>query len=143
MMNIHIYLPQLFGGFLIGCSVLILMLSIGRIAGISGISSGLLEKKPQGGKLWRFLFITGLILGALILQAAFPVSLPLKQDLPIMILIFSGLLVGFGSHLGGGCTSGHGICGIGRLSKRSIIATCLFMSSGAVTVFIVRHIIGA
>lgn len=142
-MNIHIYLPQLLGGVLIGCSILILMLSIGRIAGISGISSGLLDKEPQGGKLWRFVFIVGLILGAILLQFTFPILLPLRQELPIFIVICSGLLVGFGAHLGGGCTSGHGICGIGRLSKRSIIATCLFMSSGAATVFITRHILGA
>jgi len=141
--NLYVYLPPLFGGFLIGCSVLILMVSIGRIAGISGISSGLLEKSAQGGISWRISFLSGLIIGPFILQIFIPATLPFRDELPLSLILISGLLVGFGSHLGSGCTSGHGVCGVGRLSIRSIAATCLFMLTGAITIYIVRHILGA
>ncbi|MBU2970516.1 YeeE/YedE family protein [Pseudoalteromonas sp. C2R02] len=142
MLNVQLYLMPLVGGILIGLSALILMMSIGRITGISGISSGLLKTNPEGGKLWRITFIVGLVLGAFLLDI-FTHNQQVSTDaLSFPVIIASGLLVGFGSHLGSGCTSGHGVCGIGRLSMRSIIATCLFMFSGAITVFIIRHIIG-
>jgi len=142
MFSVHPYLMPVFGGILIGLSALILMMTIGRIAGISGISSSLIESKPQDGKLWRVIFLSGLILGAFILQFSTVFDKPMPETIPLPLLIISGLLVGFGSHLGSGCTSGHGVCGIGRLSHRSIFATCLFMFSAAFTVFISRHIVG-
>ncbi|MDN3564277.1 YeeE/YedE thiosulfate transporter family protein [Paeniroseomonas aquatica] len=128
------------GGALIGLSVLILWLGDGRIAGISGAVGGLI--RPQAGEVaWRPAFLGGL-LGA-------PLAYSLLLGTPEIIirsayptLVVAGLLVGFGSRLGSGCTSGHGVAGIARLSRRSITATGLFMLAAAVTVFIARHVVG-
>lgn len=125
----------LLGGMLIGLATVLLMLFNGRVAGISGIVSGLLAR--QGSEVaWRLLFAAGLLLGPFIYILArgevFPVEI--RASLPIMVL--AGLLVGFGTRLGSGCTSGHGISGIARLSRRSIVATAVFMGSAIVTVFI-------
>lgn len=129
------------GGIVIGLSAAALLLLNGRIAGVSGIIGGLL--KPRAGDaLWRALFVGGLIAGGVLLR--FTASDPfhgLTATSP-GVLIAAGLMVGFGASLGSGCTSGHGVCGVGRLSPRSIIATVAFMMSGAVTVFIARHVIG-
>jgi len=143
MIDFQIYLMPLLGGFLIGCAVLILMLSIGRIAGISGITSSLLNTKSEGGKLWRIVFIIGLILGPFILNIFELSQQSFIGTASIPVIIISGFLVGFGSHLGNGCTSGHGVCGIGRFSKRSLLATCSFMTSAMITVYIIRHLLGA
>ncbi len=130
------------GGLLIGLSAAILLLANGRIAGISGILDGAL--KPGGSETsWRLAFLVGL-LAAVPVMALAGYALPAVQvgkTLPVVAL--AGLLVGFGTRLGSGCTSGHGVCGIGRGSGRSIAATLTFMASAAATVFIVRHVLGA
>lgn len=128
------------GGALIGLSVAILWLGNGRIAGISGVVGGLI--RPQAGEVaWRVAFLAGLI--------AAPLGYAWVQGLPEIAirsgyptLIVAGLLVGFGSRLGSGCTSGHGVAGIARLSRRSVTATGLFMLAAAVTVFFTRHVVG-
>lgn len=129
------------GGALIGLSAVLLMLSTGRIAGISGIFSGLLKVRGED-KGWRIAFIAGLILapviGGLVGYGMAPPKLPSNWA----VIIVAGLLVGFGTRLGGGCTSGHGICGIGRLSPPSIAATLVFMVVAIVTVAVTHHVLG-
>ena len=128
------------GGALIGLSVLILWLGNGRIAGISGAVGGLI--KPQPGEVaWRVAFLAGLI-GAPLAYALLRGTPEISIQSAYPTLVLAGLLVGFGSRLGGGCTSGHGVAGIARLSRRSITATGLFMLAAAATVFIARHIVG-
>lgn len=129
------------GGLLIGLSATIMLLFNGRITGISGMLSGLLPP-IQGEWLWRLCFLLGMIIGAVIFVRFFPESFVVRTNFPIGLLILAGFLVGFGTRLGNGCTSGHGICGIARLSLRSIIATLVFMTSGGISVFIIRHLIG-
>lgn len=131
----------LVGGVLIGLSVVLLLLFNGRIAGISGImNGGLFADKTD--KIWRWLFLLGLIIGALIFQLFFPdFNIP-RTHYPLGLLIAGGFLVGFGARLANGCVSGHGICGISLLSKNSIIATMVFMLFGMLTVYITRHLLG-
>lgn len=129
------------GGSLIGSAAVLLMWSMGRIAGISGIVAGALSERGEE-RTWRLSFLAGLFLGA-ILAAYFSGALVGVQSVASTpVLLVAGLLVGFGTRMGGGCTSGHGVCGISRFSLRSIVATVIFMASGAVTVFIVRHLMG-
>ena len=129
------------GGALIGLSSVLLMLLTGRIAGISGIFGGLLNP-DSSDRGWRIAFIAGLILAPL-LAGWIGYGMPTPQ-LPSSwtVIAAAGLLVGFGSRLGGGCTSGHGICGVARLSVRSIAATAIFMLTAIATVAIVRHGLG-
>jgi len=128
------------GGMLLGLAAALLLVMNGRIAGISGIVSGLL--KPVKGEVsWRFLFVLGMVIsGALapLLGFSVPESLPVTS---VFWVVLAGLLVGIGTKLGNGCTSGHGICGMGRLSKRSIVATCVFMVVAFVTVFFRLHLL--
>lgn len=129
------------GGVLIGIAAAMFILLNGRIAGISGILGGLLT--PQKGDiLWRALFIGGMVLApsAWLLFAELP-AIQIDADYPLLII--AGLLVGISTRYGAGCTSGHGVCGISRMSPRSIVATLAFMATGFITVFVVRHIIGA
>jgi len=133
-------ISALLGGALIGLSVSILLLLNGRMAGISGIMSGLI--KPTKHHIWRFLFLGGLIIGAFIFQQLSPDPLVLRENYPLGLIIIGGFLVGLGTKMGSGCTSGHGICGIANLSVRSIAATITFMLSGMLTVFIIKHILG-
>lgn len=131
-------LSALLGGAILGSAALLFLLINGRIAGISSIVSGSfksLSNQPQ----WRWFFILGLITAPLVTQP-FGFELPKELDLSWPLLIIGGFLVGFGSYLGSGCTSGHGICGIGRLSPRSIISTCIFMLVAIITVFLVNNI---
>jgi hypothetical protein len=128
------------GGLLIGCAAVLLLLVNGRIAGISGILGGALARRCDD-RTWRVLFLLGLPLGALAV-GALRGGLEIQVSTPLPALIAAGLLVGFGTRLGGGCTSGHGVCGIGRGSQRSIVATAVFMLTGALTVFVVRHLLG-
>ena len=135
-------IAALIGGALIGLSAMLLMMLTGRIAGISGILAGCLAF-AGGDKGWRLAFVGGLVIAPLL---GLLVGLPMVQ--PVMpsswlVVIAAGLLVGFGTRLGGGCTSGHGVCGIARLSPRSIVATCVFMAVAMMVVFISRHAIGA
>ncbi|MBM3545452.1 MAG: YeeE/YedE family protein [Alphaproteobacteria bacterium] len=130
------------GGVLVGLAAVLLWLANGRIAGISGIVGGLMT--PQRGDLaWRFAFILGLAAGPL-LYAGLGGAVPAVEVTPsIPLLVAGGLLVGYGTRLGGGCTSGHGVCGLARLSPRSLAATVTFLVAGLVTVFIARHALGA
>ena len=134
-------LSALIGGALIGLSAMLLMLFTGRIAGISGIFGGLLAAGAHD-RGWRLAFLAGLIaapfLGAL---AHYPPAAPLMPGSWIVVAA-AGLLVGFGARMGGGCTSGHGVCGIARLSPRSLVATAVFMACGLATVFVSRHVLG-
>jgi uncharacterized protein len=127
------------GGLLIGIAVALLLLLNGRVAGISGIAGGLL--RPVAGEAaWRVAFLAGLIAAPLIYQlfTALPVA-TIDADLPT--LIAAGLLVGMGTRYGSGCTSGHGVCGVSRLSPRSLAATATFMAAGFAVVFIARHLL--
>jgi hypothetical protein len=134
-------LSALVGGGLIGLSAALMILVSGRVAGISGILGGALALQ-QGELGWRLVFILGLVAGAALAGpvAGLTPAIHLEAELPV--LIAGGLLVGFGTRLGGGCTSGHGVCGIARLSPRSLAATGLFMGAGMVVVFLARHVIG-
>ena len=130
---------SLVGGLILGVATVILLLGIGRIAGISGITSSLL--KPKRVEMWQVLFIAGLILSPLLSSVFRPLpDIEVTTSLPL--LIAAGLLVGFGTRLGSGCTSGHGICGNARLSPRSMVATATFMAFGIITVFIGRQVLG-
>ena len=130
---------SLAGGVLIGTAAAMLLLINGKVAGISGILGGLL--RPRGGDIgWRVAFIVGLVAAPLLYQLATP--LPAVQiDAGTGLLIAAGLLVGVGTRYGSGCTSGHGVCGLSRLSPRSLVATAAFMAAGFLTVFIVRHLL--
>jgi len=130
----------LIGGALIGGAATLLLVLNGLIAGIAGILGGLLPA-AKGDATWRLLFLAGLIIGAFA-YAALSGSAPLVIDASVPMLIAGGLITGFGARLGGGCTSGHGVCGLGRLSARSLVATCVFMAATFVTVTVIRHGIG-
>lgn len=133
----------LLGGGLIGLAATLLMAFSGRIAGISGITSGVLPPWTGTGDLgWRLPFLAGLLLSPILVQVTTgDISQTVSTDLPLMII--AGLLVGFGSVYGNGCTSGHGVCGLSRLSTRSLIATGTFMIVAIATVAITRHGIGS
>lgn len=130
---------SLFGGILLGVSATLLMLFNGKIAGISGVINGLITPK-EGEYSWRLLFFAGMIIGGFVSVVAFGVSSPITEGISLPILAVAGLFVGMGTRLANGCTSGHGICGIGRLSKRSLVATMVFMFTAAVTVFVRLHV---
>jgi uncharacterized protein len=135
------YTTPLIGGLLIGASAVGLLLFLGRIAGISGIVWGAVSAQPDNS--WRWLFIVGLLLGPLLYHTVTGIPYPSPSPLHWWHAVIGGLLVGIGVKLGSGCTSGHGVCGIGRLSPRSIIATATFMASGIATVYVVRHVLGS
>jgi uncharacterized membrane protein YedE/YeeE len=125
------------GGALIGLAAALLLFFNNRVAGISGIAAGILPPwQDETG--WRLWFLMGLVLSA-VLWRFLGGSIEVQIDTPLLVLAISGLLVGYGTRLGGGCTSGHGICGIARLSRRSIVATLIFMSTAGITVFLIRH----
>ncbi|HTL49516.1 MAG TPA: YeeE/YedE family protein [Steroidobacteraceae bacterium] len=126
------------GGALIGLGAAFLMWSVGRIAGISGIASGALEG-ARGDRAWRFAFLAGMMIaGAVALQ--FLPAPPRAQTGSTPLLIVAGLLVGFGTRLGNGCTSGHGVCGLARLSKRSLVAVMTFMAAAFAAAFVMNHV---
>lgn len=135
---------SLFGGVLIGLSTVMLIYFKGRIAGISGVLAGLTQfgSTPVGHYSWRVAFVLGLVLAPAVygLFAVMPVS---EIDSSYPLIVIAGLLVGFGTRMGSGCTSGHAVCGIGRLSPRSIVATLSFMASGFVTAYVLFHVLGA
>jgi uncharacterized membrane protein YedE/YeeE len=128
------------GGVLIGLAAVLLLLANGRIAGVSGIVGGLLSRK-RGDIGWRAAFVLGLWLGALVYWAARGALFEVALQATPAVMIVAGFLVGYGTRLGSGCTSGHGVCGIARFSPRSMVATAVFMASGIATVFVVRHVI--
>ena len=136
-------LTGLLGGALIGVSAVLLMGSYGRIAGASSIFAGLLTLSFNIEFSWRFIFIIGMLIGAAWSGLFFFDVSSLAFNGGPLTTISAGLLVGVGTVLGSGCTSGHGICGLARFSKRALAATCTFMAVAIVTVFITRHVLGA
>lgn len=137
MSETEILMPLL-GGAMIGLAALILFAMNGRVMGVSGIWSGLI--RWTDGPVWRLAFVAGSI-AAPVLLAAFGRPGQVQIDTPMPVFMIAGMLVGLGTAIGSGCTSGHGICGISRLSPRSIIATLVFIGVGVATVFVVRHVI--
>ncbi|RKH40885.1 YeeE/YedE family protein [Corallococcus llansteffanensis] len=137
------FLLPLLGGALIGLAVSLLLLTHGRVAGVSGVVGALLAP-VRGDIAWRVFFFGGLLAGGLALAWLHPASLPpavLPSGGGTVLLGVAGLLVGFGTRLGNGCTSGHGVCGLARGSVRSLAATLTFMATGVATVFLVRHVL--
>ena len=126
------------GGLLIGLAVALMLLLNGRVAGISGILGGLLTLRT-GETFWRAAFVAGLVLGALAYVSA--ADVPVAVVAPLPAVVAGGLLVGFGTRLGSGCTSGHGLCGVARLSRRSVAATATFFGVAMLTVFLTRHVL--
>ncbi len=135
-------LPALAGGALIGLSASLLLLTHGKIAGISGILGGLLAR-DDGERGTRLSFVVGLLAAGVVLLVARPASFPSTPGAPLAVLALAGLLVGFGTRLGSGCTSGHGVCGVSRLSPRSLVATATFIAAGIATVWVTRSLGGA
>jgi uncharacterized membrane protein YedE/YeeE len=134
-------LASLIGGAVIGLAASLLLLGDGRIAGISGIVGGLLTP-GAGDTAWRALFVAGLFVGGLGLRVVDPALLRMDLDRSVGALVASGLLVGFGTALGNGCTSGHGVCGLSRGSPRSLVATLTFMATGLLMAWVVGHALG-
>lgn len=130
------------GGLLIGVATTFMMIFSGRIAGVSGIVGGLIPPRPHDMD-WRLAFLSGLVGGGALLRIFYPEAFPAALTTPTATLVAAGLLVGYGARLGNGCTSGHGVCGIGRMSRRSLVATAVFLSTGMLTVFVHRHLFGA
>jgi uncharacterized membrane protein YedE/YeeE len=132
-------MESVIGGMLIGIAVSAMLFFNGRVTGISGII-GEVIKKDSGDNYWRILFITGLFLGGLSLRFLKPSAFHFDAEASSVDFIIAGLLVGFGTQMGKGCTSGHGVCGISRLSVRSIVATVIFMVTAVVVVFVRGHL---
>ncbi|KQV95093.1 YeeE/YedE family protein [Pelomonas sp. Root1237] len=131
--------PALAGGLLVGLAVAVLVLGAGRIAGISGIVGGLL-RPLAGDRAWRVAFLAGLLVSPWIFVLFAGLPRP-RIDAAWSTLLVAGLLVGIGTRYGAGCTSGHGVCGLSRLSPRSAVATVAFMAAGFATVFVLRHLL--
>ena len=129
----------LIGGALIGLAAALLLLFNGRIAGVSGILGGIFTSDNRADRLWRCAFVIGIIFGAALYARVFA-ALAVQIQTNNFTLIVAGILVGFGTRLGSGCTSGHGVCGLARRSPRSIVATATFMLLGMLTVFLMRHV---
>lgn len=132
-------LIPLLGGVLIGVAAIGLFATLGRIAGVSGIVWGAMTGPDRN---WRGHFLVGLIAGGALTHTLTGIPVPAAPEDPLWLAVVAGLLVGLGTRTGSGCTSGHGVCGIGRLSERSIVATMTFMTAGVATVYVVRHLVG-
>lgn len=135
-------LAPLAGGALIGLASALVLLMMGRIVGISGMIGNLFNPPPKSEVFWRLAFLAGLLGGGVIMVALMPSAFPAEAVRPMTWTVAAGLLVGFGTRLGNGCTSGHGVCGMGRLSLRSTSAVLTFMASGAITVYVARVALG-
>jgi len=141
-MNNFTPLSSLAGGMLIGLSATIMLLYFGRITGITGIVAGLMDKRAPGDVLWRALFVAGLVTGGVVAGFVMPQAFAVSIDRSAWAIVAAGLLVGFGTRLGSGCTSGHGVCGISRLSPRSLVATGTFVAVGMATVYVISRVFG-
>jgi uncharacterized membrane protein YedE/YeeE len=128
------------GGLLIGLAAALFVLLKGRVLGVSGIVGGVL-RPVAGDTAWRFAFLIGLFAAPWVWRAIAGTTAPLRIDAGWIAIVTAGLLVGIGTRYGGGCTSGHGVCGIARLSPRSLVATCVFMFAGFGTVLLLRHVL--
>lgn len=133
--------PAFLGGIILGIAAALYFLLHGRILGISGIVSGLLSPK-KGDWTWRVVLLLGILSAPLLAALIFGLHTATVIDADWFAIVIAGLLVGFGAHYGSGCTSGHGICGLSRLSPRSLVATFSFMSAGFITVYVIRHLLG-
>lgn len=140
-MNDFTPIPALVGGALIGLAASLFLLTDGKVAGISGLYGGLLRRGTSDRAL-RFWFLAGLIGAGALVRLVFPAAFATTWTATLPMVLVAGVLVGFGTQLGNGCTSGHGVCGISRLSVRSLVATGTFMATGFATVFITRHLLG-
>ena len=134
-------LSSTLGGVLIGVASAIMLLASGRIAGISGIAGGILRRE-RGDTSWRVLFVLGLALAGAIVSAIEPTRFAYEIQRSHGALLAAGLMVGLGTRIGNGCTSGHGVCGLSRLSHRSLAATLTFMGTAAITVFVINELLG-
>lgn len=135
-------IQSLIGGVLIGLSAVMLMASLGRIMGATGIVAGLIRPVSGQDAAWRLAILAGMATGPLALLVVTGIDTPVEVPVSTFQMIVGGLIVGVGVTLGGGCTSGHGVCGMARLSPRSIVATVTFMITAGLTVYITRHLIG-
>ncbi len=134
-------IPSLLGGMILGIAAALYVLLHGRILGISGIIAGLIHPR-EGDRAWRIALVLGLITAPLLAALFLEIRPIVEVNAGWLAIVLAGLLVGFGTQYGSGCTSGHGICGLSRLSPRSLVATLAFMGAGFVTVFVLRHWIG-
>ncbi len=132
--------PALAGGMLIGLAAVLLLRLNGRVAGVSGIAGGLWFAR-RGERTWRVLFLLGLVAGSALWAVWAPSAPQPRSGFPVSLLLLAGLLVGYGTSLAGGCTSGHGVCGLARLSVRSLVATAVFLIAGIATTYLVRHLV--
>jgi uncharacterized protein len=139
----HDFTPfsALLGGALVGLSASLFLLTHGRVAGISGLYGGIFRRASTDRGL-RLAFIVGLLLSGVAVRIVHPAAFETAWTAALPVAVVAGLLVGFGTQLGNGCTSGHGVCGISRFSARSLVATVTFMAAGIVTTFVVRHLAG-
>jgi uncharacterized membrane protein YedE/YeeE len=140
-MSLSTILPPLIGGGLIGLSATLLLLIHGRVAGISGICGGILAPTSEDFS-WRLAFVVGLVGTGVVAFSQLPDAFEFGVNRSLISVGVAGLMVGLGTTIGAGCTSGHGVCGISRMSMRSIVATCTFMATGALSVFVVNHMLG-
>ena len=140
-MNEFTPISALIGGALIGAAASLLLLTHGKIAGISNIYAGVLRRSTSD-RTWRLWFLAGLLVTGVAARVLYPAAFATTWSASLPLVLAAGLLVGIGTQLGSGCTSGHGVCGISRLSPRSLLATATFMATGFATVFIVRHLLG-
>lgn len=129
------------GGMLIGLAAIGLLWANGRIAGISGIIAGVLHPK-KGNALWRILFIAGMLVGALLIRWLHPDAMAIQIDVSDAAVLLGGFLVGIGTRIGNGCTSGHGVCGVGRMAPRSLVASAVFFSLAVLASYVIRHVTG-
>ena len=140
-MNDFTPISAIIGGSLIGLSASLLLLTHGKVAGVSGIFGGLFVPRTRD-RAFRLAFVGGLLAAGFLLLALLPGAFPHEPVTSLGLTAVAGLLVGYGTRLGNGCTSGHGVCGLSRLSARSLVAVVTFMAAGAATVFVVRHVLG-
>lgn len=139
-MEVSVVAP-LFGGVLIGLAAAMLLWTHGRVAGVSGIAAALVAPHEHGAGRWRVAFLSGLVAGGLVLRWLAPSQLVVLIDRSVPLLLLAGVLVGLGTYLAGGCTSGHGVCGLGRLSRRSLVAVLVFIGVGVLTATVARWLI--
>lgn len=135
-MAVSEFMPPIWGGLLIGVAAILMLLGTGRVMGVSGILGRFIAESE--GRHWRGYFLGGTLLGAFLLHSLTEVEIPSPSEAGPVMAVIAGLLVGFGTRMGSGCTSGHGVCGIGRLSPRSLVATVTFILFGVITVTIIR-----
>lgn len=129
------------GGALIGLAAIALLYFNGRIAGMSGIVAGVLRPTADDA-LWRLVFVAGLLAGALLIRWLHPEAMAVRIDVTLVPVLVAGVLVGLGTRVGNGCTSGHGVCGVGRLAPRGMVASLVFFVTAVVTSYLVRHVVG-